>query len=315
MQSKVKTQRDVPSKLILLSTHHKAPLDIKAAMTYPLGPVSLALCNADRSIRKAKRLPLYEAAMAELVIIRRICLQRKNCLPISLALQLLSERNWKIVRQLSNWPGGSCLLSQNNLILLSLFLIPIYLTALKVEKEDAMMKAKDMSSSLPACDYLLICQISLGMVKTKKCSSTCWKMISLKKNKIYIKWPCTFPIKVGALKSHQQVLQQSANFVSDYGEVDAKLVALVNAFNSSGNTLLVRSTSGDIDILMLFLLHQFENKPVLIDNGTGSSRKIIDMSSKNLTQLQRHCRRSCIGRRSCSQWKWLCFVFLPKREE
>ena len=93
MQSKVKTQRDVPSKLILLSTHHKAPLDIKAAMTYPLGPVSLALCNADRSIRKAKRLPMYEAAMAELVIIRRICLQRKNCLPISLALQLLSERN------------------------------------------------------------------------------------------------------------------------------------------------------------------------------------------------------------------------------
>ena len=38
---------------------------------------------------------------------------------------------------------------------------------------------------------------------------------------------------------------------------------------------------------MLFLLHQFENKQVLIENGTGNSRKIINMSSTNLTQLQR----------------------------
>ena len=38
---------------------------------------------------------------------------------------------------------------------------------------------------------------------------------------------------------------------------------------------------------MLFLLHQFKNKRVLIDNGTGNSRKIIDMSSTNLKQLQR----------------------------
>ena len=38
---------------------------------------------------------------------------------------------------------------------------------------------------------------------------------------------------------------------------------------------------------MLFLLHQFENKRVLIGNGTSNSRKIIDMNSTNLTQLQR----------------------------
>ena len=89
--------------------------------------------------------------------------------------------------------------------------VPFYLTASKVVKKDSVEKAKDMSSSLPACDYLLICRISLEMVKTKKCSSICWKMLSLKKSTIYIKWPCSFPIKVGALKLHQQVLQESAH--------------------------------------------------------------------------------------------------------
>ena len=77
-----------------------------------------------------------------------------------------------------------------------------------------------------------------------------------------------------------------SSFVSDHKEADTKLVALVNAFNSSGNTLLVRSPSGDINILMLVLLHQFENKRLLIDNGNGNSGKIIDMSSSNLKQLK-----------------------------
>ena len=38
-------------------------------MAYSLAPVSLALCNADGNIRKTKKSSLYEAAMAELVIL------------------------------------------------------------------------------------------------------------------------------------------------------------------------------------------------------------------------------------------------------
>ena len=69
VQNAVKMQSDFLSTLILLSTHHKALLDIEAAMPYPLVPVSLALCNADGSIRKTKKSSLYEAAMSELVIL------------------------------------------------------------------------------------------------------------------------------------------------------------------------------------------------------------------------------------------------------
>ena len=69
MQNEVKIQRDILSTLISLSNHHKAPSDIEAAMAYTLPPVSLALCNADGSIRKTKKSSLYEAAIAELVIL------------------------------------------------------------------------------------------------------------------------------------------------------------------------------------------------------------------------------------------------------
>ena len=62
-----------------------------------------------------------------------------------------------------------------------------YLTPSTVVKEDFVVKTKDISSSLPAYDYLLICRNSLAMVKTKKCSSICWKMLSLKRSRIYIK--------------------------------------------------------------------------------------------------------------------------------
>ena len=68
MQDEVKIQRDILSTLISLPTHHKAPLDIEAAMAYPLALVSLALCNADGSIRKTKESSLHEAAVAESVI-------------------------------------------------------------------------------------------------------------------------------------------------------------------------------------------------------------------------------------------------------
>ena len=42
---------------------------------------------------------------------------------------------------------------------------------------------------------------------------------------------------------------------------------------------MVRSPSGDIDILALFVAHDFSGGRIFIDNGTGKSRKIIDVTS------------------------------------
>ena len=41
---------------------------------------------------------------------------------------------------------------------------------------------------------------------------------------------------------------------------------------------MVRSPSGDIDILTLFVPHDFRDTKVFIDNGTGKNQKIIEVT-------------------------------------
>ena len=53
---------------------------------------------------------------------------------------------------------------------------------------------------------------------------------------------------------------------------------------SPGKAVMVRSPSGDIDIMVLFLGHDFDEVRVLVDNWTG---KIIDISSSTLPKVQR----------------------------
>ena len=56
------------------------------------------------------------------------------------------------------------------------------------------------------------------------------------------------------------------------------MVALVEAANvANGKTVMIRSPSGDIDIIMLIILHEFDEITILIDSGVGKRRKIIDM--------------------------------------
>ena len=72
---------------------------------------------------------------------------------------------------------------------------------------------------------------------------------------------------------------QMEKLKSEHEEADTKLLALVNAYQiSSGNSTMIRSPHGDIDILLILLLHQFGGKRVLIDNEKGKIRKIIDMT-------------------------------------
>ena len=58
------------------------------------------------------------------------------------------------------------------------------------------------------------------------------------------------------------------------------MVALVGPANiENDKTVMIRSPSGDIDITVLFIHHEFDGITILIGNGVGKSRKIIDMST------------------------------------
>ncbi len=74
----------------------------------------------------------------------------------------------------------------------------------------------------------------------------------------------------------------------DHEEADTKLVALAAACSAEpGSTIMVRSPFGDIDILALFIGHDFPDIKVLVDNGTGKTRKILDITSSELSEKEK----------------------------
>ena len=143
-----------------------------------------------------------------------------------------------------------------------------------------------------------------------KCYFNLLKMLSLRRKRSRMIQRCItlknlINNKSWCTKITSENVSRIDSYASDHEEADTKLIALV-----SYNTVLVRSPSGDIDILVLFFPHQFENKRVLIDNGTGNNRKIIDMNSTTLTQLQ---RQALAGMHAFSG-NDICFGLFQERE-
>ena len=67
---------------------------------------------------------------------------------------------------------------------------------------------------------------------------------------------------------------------SDQEEADTKLVPLVGAANiANGKAVMIRSLSEDIDIIVLFIHHEFDEITILIGNGAEKIRTIIGMSA------------------------------------
>ena len=280
-------------------------------MAYSLAPVSLALCNADGSIRKTKKSSLYEAAVAELVIPNPEDLPPKEELSIyffDLAAAIRSQlKDCETIKELA-WRILSSVTKQFD----TAFIVCDTYLSNSIKGGERRLRGEDKRYVLKSTSVRLPSDMPnfLRNGQNKEILFNLLEDAIIEEKQNLHQVTVCFSNKSWCSKITSTSASRISSFVNDHEEADTKLIALVNAFDSSGNTVLVRSTSGDIDILMLFLLHQFENKRVLIDNGTSNSRKIIDISSTNLTQLQ---RQAPAGVHAFSGND--CFMFLPKREE
>ena len=82
------------------------------------------------------------------------------------------------------------------------------------------------------------------------------------------------------LKFTQHVAFVVTEKSSDHEDADTKFAVLVGAVNiENSKAVMITSPFGDIDIIMLFIYHEFDGITILIGNGVGKSRKIIDMST------------------------------------
>ena len=76
------------------------------------------------------------------------------------------------------------------------------------------------------------------------------------------------------------------NIVIHYEKADTKLVALVKGYECGNNEkLLVQSPSGDIDIIVLFMLH-CSGTNIFLNTGDGDARKIIGISCPILSKIE-----------------------------
>ena len=80
--------------------------------------------------------------------------------------------------------------------------------------------------------------------------------------------------------------QYCDTFFSHHEEADTKLVALMKGCECGNNKkLFARFPSGDIDIIVLFMLH-CSGSNIFLDNGHGDARKIVDISCPMLSKIE-----------------------------
>ena len=95
---------------------------------------------------------------------------------------------------------------------------------------------------------------------------------------------------------------------NDHEEAYSKIAFMIKHAtreNSESTVCVVRSSSGDIDIPLIVVAGEFEAR-ILIDNGTGKYRKILDVSACKLSRKQ---KKALLVQR-----QRLCFEHSSQRE-
>ena len=284
-------QRDIMGILVSQSYTSKAGVDIEKVLAFPLAPVSIPLCTSDGQIRKTSKSKLYNVAMKELTILDITTLSstprfETYFLDLVATIRTMSNTMGGTIRQLA-WKIVDMIPKQFKYIYL---VCDTYGSASSIKNAERtargtgrryIIKSPDMKVPYEFSDFLrngdnkamLLNLIEQALIEdsTKLIDRTIFYSNKDDCTRISTNNSCII-----------------AELASDHEEADTKLVALVKASQLSyDDTVLIRSPSGDIDVLVLFLMHSAEGPRILVDNGTGKSRKIIDISTSGLSSKER----------------------------
>ena len=282
----IANQRDILGILVSQSYVNKTGVDMEKVLTYPL--VSISLCTPGGSNRKTAKSKLYDAAMEDEVTIidsnnlTGIPNLENYFLDVVVFMRIMTNTSgsirdlaWKVVNSIpvqyqkiyllcDTYKEGSIKTDERR---------PRGSGKWYVIKSPNMKIPSDFSNFLKNGDNktMLLDLIDQALIEDK---SKLKDRIIFHSNRDYCRM-------ISVVDNH--IIDDLA---SDHEEADTKLVALVKASDlPSSHSVMVRSPSGDIAILALFLLH--DGIRVLIDNDTGNARKIIDIHSARLSIEQR----------------------------
>ena len=285
----IMAQIDILGKLVALSSKHKAAVDLNSVLDYPLAPVCFPLSTPAGAIRKTVKSKLYSAAMSDLIILRFEDLPPPEMMQIYLldlaaAIRTIVGKLTKI-RDLASKVIASV---PKHFKIIYMVCDTYKINSIKREERETrglstryVLNSPDMKVPHDFANFLrngdnkemLFNLIQQSIEQAKK---------SLGERIVY------FSNKANCKKITQYEAVFSNQLKSDHEEADTKLVALVRARTlQPGQSVMILSPSGEIDILALFLRHDFPGVQILVDNGSGKSRKIVDVTSSEMSTKQR----------------------------
>ena len=291
LQSQGKTkeltfQRDILGMLVAYSNKHETGIDLEKALCFPLAPVSIPLSTPDGAIRKTVKSKLYDASMSDLNIVAH------DALPPASTMTTYMMDLAAAVRSLVG--TGSTIREMTSRLMAtvpsqytSIFIVCDTYKNNSIKGGERQARGASERYVLASPDmkvpYDFACFLRNG--ENKEMLFNLIQQSLEEGRKELADKTVYFSNKSHCTKITQDEVSIIEGYASDHEEADTKLVALALAANvPPGDTIMVRSPSGDIDILVLFVAQDFGAVKVFIDNGTGKSRKIVDVTSSTLDQ-------------------------------
>ena len=277
-------QRDILGTLVAYSNKHETGVDLERVLCFPLAPISVPLSTADGAIRKTIKSKLYEAAMLDLKIVSHDELPSAAKMKTYLLDLAASIRSLvgiaSTIRELA-----SLIMSTVPAQYTSIFIVCDTYQEDSIKGGGRQARGVSKRYILTSPDMKVPYDFT-SFLRNGENKEMLFNLIQraieegrsdlLGKTVFFSnKSQCTI-ITVDDISVIEDLC-------SDHEEADTKLVALASAANvSTGDAIMIRSPSGDIDILTLFVAHDFGGVRVLIDNRTGKGRKIVDVTSSTL---------------------------------
>ena len=285
----VRIEKDVLGTLLADSTKTGGVIDIDKVLTYPLSPLCAPLSTADGNRRKTKKsdlLSIIDPLEVNPEETRMMC----ETYMLDLAVYTRSDiKQCSTVRDITLKLIRSVPLTYDTLYVVC---DKYEETSIKTGErqsrnkdggEIVILKSPDMKVPFDIKSFM-----SVGQNKEDLFNLIKRAIIEIETHlKIFFCFRETFEITNG-LELDRTDLQ------CDHEEADTMLVAF--AYQTSSPGIMVRSPSGDVDIVSLFLYHDmFIDADVFIDNGTGAQRKMIDIYSTELSLDKREAILGLLG--------------------
>ena len=270
--------------LVAYSNKHEAGVDLEKVLCFPLAPVSIPLSTPDGAITKTVKSKLYDASMSDLSVVIF------DALPPASTMRTYLIDLAAAIRSLVG--TGSTIREMASGIIAT---VPSQYTTIFIvcdTYKDNSIKGGERQARGVSERYVLtspdlkVPYDFTSFLRNGENKEMLFNLIqkAIEEGRHDLSGKTFFfSNKSQCTKITRDEISVIEYLASDHEEADTKLVVLAHVANvPPGDTLMIRSPSGDIDILVLFMAHDFGAAKVLIDNGTGKVRKIIDVTSSTL---------------------------------